>query len=1240
MKQYMKRCMAAATAAAMLITLTPSALMKAWGANEETVGAKETEKELVASYVFEEGDVTDKTIADTSGNGFDATLEGVGASVSNGMLTLPGGAAGSSAAYVSIPGEVFEGRNTLTVTVWLKNQTGSGNYAGMFFGTPSRHIGGGTSDMPLNYWLLNPAQPDGYFKSVWTDSNNEGAPYSTETPVSGTKTGAEWAMYTTVITPNKIIGYYNGAEVCSNSKSKSTEDFGTGLVSYIGRSGYNDIFYKGGVYGVKVYQTALTQREIWEAYYGDMPSEADQTGIISAGIQSAKADLDLGDISGVTTDLQLPAEGSNGASISWESSQPSVISNEGEVHRDSSRDVDVILTARITIGKQSDTKEFKVKVKGASKDNLYEELLAGLSVDAIVMGDIELPGSPAVDITVSWTSSNPKAIALKEEGASVKGTVVHSDKEQKLNLTVQIVYDSSTGRKEVTRTYPVIVPAKAYGYLMSYTNWKENASLGNSLHLAYSKDGSNYTALNSNTGVCFANNADGRGNSSPNGLRDMYLFRKADGSYGLVAKNVGNSEKYIYVYDSEDLTEFTNERRLSLDYAVAGGLQVKAVSYDADDIRYEIYWSDGSKTYRAVTKDFARVLEQAPAVYQQENKDASGSLPEGTEIGNIISLGQAEYERVTGKFDVVKNIGMKSIDLELKDGNNAASLMASQKVTALYSDGTEKDMSVDWDSRDIAKIDVKKPGTYTVKGTVKQMQYPNPFIEQRADPCILKGNDGYYYFTASYPVCGAEEERQGIGYDRIAMRRSKTIEGLQNAEEIAIWECKNSDDEFRYIWAPEIRLVKDNYYVFYTSSIERGSSWGIRPHVLKCTNPDDIMNPASWTPMGIMQAKATDRTAFSNFSLDMTVFENQGRWYVIWAQTVGNSSLLMAEINPDNPVECISDSVLITKPEYAWERQVVNVNEGPSVIKNNGKIYVAYSASGTGPEYCVGLLSIDENANLLDASAWKKQAYPVLTSSDVPGEYGPGHNSFTVDEEGNPIFVYHARSEECYQNKCQWASSDSLYDPCRQARLKRVHWAIDGTPILKMSYEEELAEENRRVTAKIIIKQKPVSTNPSVSKVKLNKTKLTLGVKESFTLSAVVTPKNAVNRKVSWSMSKKGIVTVSSKGVVKAKKKGSVTITAKAGGKKATCKVTVKAAPVKITLNAAKKSLKKGKSYQIKVKMRPKNAASNKITYTSNNKKVVTVSKSGKVKAKKRGKANIVVKTFNNRKAKITITVK
>ena len=89
-------------------------------------------------------------------------------------------------------------------------------------------------------------------------------------------------------------------------------------------------------------------------------------------------------------------------------------------------------------------------------------------------------------------------------------------------------------------------------------------------------------------------------------------------------------------------------------------------------------------------------------------------------------------------------------------------------------------------------------------------------------------------------------------------------------------------------------MVDEQYYVFYTSSIESGSPWGIRPHVLKCTNPEDIMNPASWQAMGIMQANSTDKKAFTACSLDMTVFEHQGRWYVIWPQTDPYSSLFIA----------------------------------------------------------------------------------------------------------------------------------------------------------------------------------------------------------------------------------------------------------------------------------------------------------------------------------------------------------
>lgn len=161
---------------------------------------------------------------------------------------------------------------------------------------------------------------------------------------------------------------------------------------------------------------------------------------------------------------------------------------------------------------------------------------------------------------------------------------------------------------------------------------------------------------------------------------------------------------------------------------------------------------------------------------------------------------------------------------------------------------------------------------------------------------------------------------------------------------------------------------------------------------------------------------------------------------------------------------------------------------------------------------------------------------------------------------------------------------------------------------------------------------------PAVSKIELSKKKLTLGVKEKFTLKTSISPKKAANSKVTWKLSKKGIVTVSSKGAVTAKKAGTVKVTAVAGGKKAVCTITVKKAPNKVSLNAAKKTLKRGKTFQIKVKL-PANTASNKIKYSSSNSKVATVSASGKIKAVKKGSATITIKTFNGKKAKIKIKV-
>lgn len=83
----------------------------------------------------------------------------------------------------------------------------------------------------------------------------------------------------------------------------------------------------------------------------------------------------------------------------------------------------------------------------------------------------------------------------------------------------------------------------------------------------------------------------------------------------------------------------------------------------------------------------------------------------------------------------------------------------------------------------------------------------------------------------------------------------------------------------------------------------------------------------------------------------------------------------------------------------------------------------------------------------------------------------------------------------------------------------------------------------------------------------------------------------------------------------------------------------------KIKLNKKKLKLKKGKTYKLKVSVKatPKSYAKKaRFTWKSSNKKVVSVSKKGKLKAKKKGKATITVRCKNNKKLKATckVTVK
>ncbi len=94
----------------------------------------------------------------------------------------------------------------------------------------------------------------------------------------------------------------------------------------------------------------------------------------------------------------------------------------------------------------------------------------------------------------------------------------------------------------------------------------------------------------------------------------------------------------------------------------------------------------------------------------------------------------------------------------------------------------------------------------------------------------------------------------------------------------------------------------------------------------------------------------------------------------------------------------------------------------------------------------------------------------------------------------------------------------------------------------------------------------------------------------------------------------------------------------KAGQNKFFCPVIIRKTS-KITPDDKSMTIKKGKKRKISYEL-PQGSTSSKITFSSSNKKIAAVSSAGVVKAKKKGKCTITLRTFNGKSAKVKIKVK
>ncbi len=629
-----------------------------------------------------------------------------------------------------------------------------------------------------------------------------------------------------------------------------------------------------------------------------------------------------------------------------------------------------------------------------------------------------------------------------------------------------------------------------------------SAKLADSVHLAL-VNGEEITTLNHNSGFLFAK-ADWQKDKTmiAKSLKNPWLFKLADGRFGVVAVRINtdgtddeSSKGCILYYESEDLLSYTTDRLVKISDSYVNDVKCE---YDASKSVYVITWTDNmGKCFAGEIGSLSEASEYVEAVgvsgtfdinaqaavsavkecdvvdsfveelafaykevnlnAKEEKKSAADNSPEpeelepnivimpiieGAKYRNMIEISDELAKRLICKVTVPINT---SIDVPETITVSSREELDALRYDAHYSDGTTSVKRVDWFAED---IDFSKSGEYELEGRVHQDHYEFPIAFNRADPCIGKWN-GKYYFIAT---------NDADWNHTLYIREGDSIPSLVTAQESLILDSDTYDHIGNLLWAPEFHIIKNRLYIFHAATpAEFGDE---QSHVTALKPGGNPSKKSDWEmPRKVLKKDGTPLFT-TGITLDMTVIPVNGRYFVSWSQREFvpkdlGAWLYIAEIDADEPWKLISDPVVLSAPEFGWANNHTFVDEGPYALIKDGKIFLTFSSALVDATYVVGLLTADIDADLLDINSWTKTNYPLLTSRSVEGQYGTGHNAYIQDEDGIYWNTYHGRP--------------GVTAP-RSSGIRRVHFDIDGYPMLDLTEDKDLAPELAWVKTKLIVK--------------------------------------------------------------------------------------------------------------------------------------------------------------------------
>ncbi|KAF7556283.1 hypothetical protein G7Z17_g1550 [Cylindrodendrum hubeiense] len=732
---------------------------------------------------------------------------------------------------------------------------------------------------------------------------------------------------------------------------------------------------------------------------------------------------------------------------------------------------------------------------------LLDSALADVIVNNIedVRGNLYLPETASDGLNITWESSDSSII-------SADGRVTRQSTDTEVNLTASISQDDVTRTRVLTANVRAAFALDALeGYAFAY--FTGSTLSGEKIYFAASQgnDALDWTELNGGQPVIAST-------LGTKGLRDPFIIRSHEGdTFYLLAtdlsigsgtswgSSVRTGSRYLEVWESNDLINWSAQRHVLVSPATAGNTWAPEAYYDDDLGAYIVFWASslyaeddtahtGTTYHRmlyATTRDFITFSDpviwqdagmsridstilKADDVYYRFTKDEGAS---GTGCSDIIQERSSALRATLDSWTIVatcigKNAGTSAVEGPTAFKSNPDDIHGEKFY--LFVDEYTGRGYIPLETEDIANPDWAVSSSYNLPssprhGTVlpitaselsaltqnlskaKRDASPTSVLEKRTNPILtgLYADPNIAIYDCFYYIYATTDGYSGWGGKDFYVWKSPDLVSWTRSDEPFLTldgDAGNVPWASGNAWAPTIAERDGKYYFYFSGNNPTYNRKTIGVAVADSPDGPFVAQEAAMI--------VNNEALTTNQAIDPCAFHDpvSGKYYIFW----GNGIPLYAELD--------EDMVSVNWTSVAAVSGLQTFREGTFVNYRDGLYHLTYSIDDTGSEnYRVGYATSDSVHG-----PWVYRG--VILQKDVSlGILGTGHNSIVnVPGTDEWYIAYHRFHIPDGDGTHRETSLDALTFDATTGLINVVSPTLEGPPAAVIPGCSEERRRHRR----------------------------------------------------------------------------------------------------------------------------------------------------------------------------------